>query len=451
MTRKPFFHVLVAVAIVALLVPLAGTGGATAQPPVPSIPAAPEAPMGTAFTYQGELTDGGSPANGSYDFRFRLYDAVNGGNQVGGSVAVEDASVVDGQFSVRLDFGGGIFRGEARWLEVGVRPGDSTDPYTVLEPRQALTPTPYALYAASIPAHGHPHDHLGETWTGNDNPLAITGAFGEPDDASLLLSNSHTAGHGLKVLSAGLTGVYVEHAGGDGVAVGSADGFGLRVGSVGGHGVYVQSAANDGMYVGSAGYNGLRVDAAVLDGVHIGSAGGYAGYFGGDIYVGGTCYGCTLATFGVNTSDRPLEPGDIVSVRGVRPSELNGIPMLMEVSAALNGEAPFGVVQGLVEQTSQDDSSLDETGRYFVPREGPAPPGGYVAIVTYGAVQVKASAVSSPIAAGTRLAVDSEAQARALRTVKVDGIEVAENIPTIGIALEALGSDGLIWVLVNPQ
>jgi hypothetical protein len=28
------------------------------------------APLGTAFTYQGRLTDGASPANGSYDLQF---------------------------------------------------------------------------------------------------------------------------------------------------------------------------------------------------------------------------------------------------------------------------------------------------------------------------------------------------------------------------------------------
>jgi len=31
--------------------------------------------QGTAFTYQGRLTDGGSPANGGYDLRFSIYDA----------------------------------------------------------------------------------------------------------------------------------------------------------------------------------------------------------------------------------------------------------------------------------------------------------------------------------------------------------------------------------------
>ena len=34
-----------------------------------------QTPVGTAFSYQGRLTDGSSPANGDYDFNFSLYDA----------------------------------------------------------------------------------------------------------------------------------------------------------------------------------------------------------------------------------------------------------------------------------------------------------------------------------------------------------------------------------------
>jgi hypothetical protein len=41
-----------------------------------------QTPVGTAFTYQGRLTAAGSPANGSYDLRFILYDALVGGAQV---------------------------------------------------------------------------------------------------------------------------------------------------------------------------------------------------------------------------------------------------------------------------------------------------------------------------------------------------------------------------------
>ena len=40
-------------------------------------------PVGTAFTYQGRLTDAGNPANGSYDLQLALFDAASGGAQVG--------------------------------------------------------------------------------------------------------------------------------------------------------------------------------------------------------------------------------------------------------------------------------------------------------------------------------------------------------------------------------
>jgi hypothetical protein len=46
---------------------------------------------------------------------------------------------------VKLDFGSGAFNGDARWLEIGVRPGASTGAYTTLDSRQELTPAPYAL------------------------------------------------------------------------------------------------------------------------------------------------------------------------------------------------------------------------------------------------------------------------------------------------------------------
>jgi len=109
--------------------------------------------VGTAFTYQGRLLDGGSPANGEYDFQFALYDAASGGTQVGSIVTVEDVTVTDGYFTVELDFGD-VFDGTALWLEVGVRPGGSTGAYTTLSPRQPLTAAPYAHYAVSAPWSG---------------------------------------------------------------------------------------------------------------------------------------------------------------------------------------------------------------------------------------------------------------------------------------------------------
>jgi len=102
--------------------------------------------LGTAFTYQGRLMDdSGNPLTGSYDFQFELYDAESGVSQVGSTVTVGDVAVSDGLFTVQLDFGSEAFTGDARWLEIGVRAGSSDGAYTALDPRQPLTPAPYAL------------------------------------------------------------------------------------------------------------------------------------------------------------------------------------------------------------------------------------------------------------------------------------------------------------------
>jgi len=101
----------------------------------------------TSFSYQGRLIDNGQPANGAYDLRFVMYDAQVGGTQIGFSLFREDVTISEGLFSVELDFGSSVFTGAARYLEVAVRPGDSTDAHTILSPRRPVTPTPYAVYA----------------------------------------------------------------------------------------------------------------------------------------------------------------------------------------------------------------------------------------------------------------------------------------------------------------
>jgi hypothetical protein len=107
------------------------------------------AALGTAFTYQGHLYDANDVANGPYDFAFKLYDANVGGSKAANDVNVADVDVIDGYFTVGLDFGSSVFDGNAVWLEIGVRPGDKNDPnaYTVLNPRQRVAPVPYAIYA----------------------------------------------------------------------------------------------------------------------------------------------------------------------------------------------------------------------------------------------------------------------------------------------------------------
>ena len=120
------------------------TGLSQAQGIGPEGLGASAAAVGTAFRYQGRLTDGGSPADGAYDFVFGLYDSVDGVTQVGTPVMVNNHTVSDGLFTVELDFGD-VFDGKALWLAIMVRPGASGDTYTTLTPRQPLTASPYAL------------------------------------------------------------------------------------------------------------------------------------------------------------------------------------------------------------------------------------------------------------------------------------------------------------------
>jgi hypothetical protein len=194
--------------LVLLLLALA-VGPGRAQGPEPEGDVSIQAALGTAFTYQGRLTDGGSPADGEYDLRFRLFNAASGGSQVGSTVTRGNVDVSDGVFTVQLDFGGGPFRGQARWLEIGVRPGASTGSYTPLTPRQELTAAPYALYARRIPLDGSgsattasrsDHDHWGETWFGSDTGLTLEGG-----DIGLDASGSHRGVYGEATDDSGTT------------------------------------------------------------------------------------------------------------------------------------------------------------------------------------------------------------------------------------------------------
>ncbi len=104
--------------------------------------------QGTAFTYQGRLNNSGSPANGLYDFRFKLYFDPLGNTQTGGSYPTNAIPVNNGLFTVAIDFGTGIFAGSNYWLEVDVRTNNAAN-YSVLTPLQAVTPTPEAIFAES--------------------------------------------------------------------------------------------------------------------------------------------------------------------------------------------------------------------------------------------------------------------------------------------------------------
>lgn len=99
----------------------------------------------TAFTYQGKLKTSGSPATGTYEMQFQLFDTVKGGTQIGPTVTDPAVGAINGILTTTLDFGAAAFDGSPRFLEVGVRPAKNTDPFTVLGPRQPVTSAPYSI------------------------------------------------------------------------------------------------------------------------------------------------------------------------------------------------------------------------------------------------------------------------------------------------------------------
>lgn len=99
-------------------------------------------PLTSAFTYQGELTQNGSPVTGPVSMRFLLYDSASGTNTLGAQI-IDPVQVQAGVFTVELDFGSAVFNGEERWLEVIV--GGQA-----LAPRQRVAPTPYSLQTRGI-------------------------------------------------------------------------------------------------------------------------------------------------------------------------------------------------------------------------------------------------------------------------------------------------------------
>jgi hypothetical protein len=100
----------------------------------------------TAFTSPGLLTAAGVPAEGLHDLQFALHAAADGGPPLAGPVTNPAVALRQGQFTTVLDFGIAVFDGAPRWLEISLRT-NAADPFTLLAPRQRLTPAPYALHA----------------------------------------------------------------------------------------------------------------------------------------------------------------------------------------------------------------------------------------------------------------------------------------------------------------
>ncbi|MBK7403105.1 MAG: tail fiber domain-containing protein [Phycisphaerales bacterium] len=135
----------------------------------------PASAQDSALTYQGDLLDGGAPADGTYSLVFTLWDADAGGSQVGPTQVVEGLAVTDGLLAARLDFGPDAFN-SGRWLEIAVNG-------STLSPRQAITFAPEALRLRGVSVDP-------EGFFGVNTPSPVARWHVEQDDAPAVYGES---------------------------------------------------------------------------------------------------------------------------------------------------------------------------------------------------------------------------------------------------------------------
>ncbi|MGH8171546.1 MAG: hypothetical protein ACREPX_00270, partial [Rhodanobacteraceae bacterium] len=89
------------------------------------------------FTYHGNLTDGGQPANGRYDLELALYGSAQSPTPLIPAATLYNVEVRDGGFSTQLDLGDAAQSGG--WIGVSVRPAGSGE-FAALSGREKLEP-----------------------------------------------------------------------------------------------------------------------------------------------------------------------------------------------------------------------------------------------------------------------------------------------------------------------
>jgi len=156
-----------------------------------------QTPLTTAFTYQGQLKQGGAPFDGTAHLRFSLWDAAGngsppvGGSQIGASQLLANVPVANGLFSVQFNagrqFGANAFNGEARWLQVEACADAGCGTLTILAPRQPLTATPHTLFALNAATATNATNAWG--LSGNSGTNAGASFLGTTDNQPLVLSS----------------------------------------------------------------------------------------------------------------------------------------------------------------------------------------------------------------------------------------------------------------------
>jgi len=211
------------------------------------------ATVNSKMSYQGRLTNpGGEPLNGNFNLNFELYDAASGGTKVWEQMK-DSVQVQGGLFTVELDVDPYKFNGEGLWLAITVNG-------QLLEPRQEITPVPYAfsLRPGAVISSPGPTNLVVENLAGG---YAVQGWSRN----NIGLAGFSLSG-GITDWPAGQHGVYGR---GEGTGVYGVGGWAGVYGTGENHGVKGESINGDGL-------RGITTDGY---GVYGTSTNGYGGFF----------------------------------------------------------------------------------------------------------------------------------------------------------------------------
>ena len=193
-----------------------------------------QVPVDTGWTYQGKLTDGGTPATGSYDLRFSLFLDDQGTIPTGPVLDALNTSVNAGLFTTVLDFGA-QFTGYKNWLLIEVSPAGAGT-YTAL-PLQEITSSPQSIFS-----------QVSQFTQGFAVPFSGSGDAPAPDAVFKMSNTNANDGAGLWGEAAGNTGVGV--VGNATAATGNAYGGQFFSSSADGRGLLGQATSTTGLAIG---------------------------------------------------------------------------------------------------------------------------------------------------------------------------------------------------------
>jgi hypothetical protein len=423
-----------------MLILLWAIGSALAQGPEPQGDISSAATVNSRISYQGVLTESGTPVNGNRNMVFNFYT-----NNTCSGVAVlqvikNNVPVTDGLFSVELDVTHGVFWGQALWLEVEVG-GTPIGCEEILPVPYALSLRPGAKVMGDVAS---PSAVLNVTQS--DAGSAAFGVYGYGPTVGI---------YGLGV-ETGVMGHSYGHVGGRaGVYGESVVGVGVRGISASYHGVYGESNAyshHGGHFVnnntsGSGSQVGVWAGSYwgnVIEGHEVNASGNsfdrvFRVSWTGEVYADGRYYcgettSCYNSGTGADVAERidaidALESGDVVEIAPDHPGHFRRARTAFSRAVA-------GVVSTNPAMTMGNDFDPEKEDW-----DDDRP---LLALV--GVVPVKASAENGPIVPGDLLV----ASATPGHAMKADPNPPVGTV--IGKALEPLeGGAGLIQMLVMLQ